>query len=119
MAVMKSLMHEARVRPRTGWVRADQARSPEDRKREQNLVEKLEEAHAKISELERTIGDRAILVDEIPRDQLAQGEDTFEFSVTYRDIKKILTHEKISVSWNDIFKIIGPSLFGYIVRKAG
>lgn len=68
MAVMKSLMAEARIHPRTGWVRADQARSDADVQRERKLIEELEEAEKQIEELEREIRDRTVLGDEVPRD---------------------------------------------------
>src|SRR5438445_13577911 len=42
IAVMKSLMAEARIRPRTGWVRADPARSDADVQRERKLSEEIE-----------------------------------------------------------------------------
>jgi hypothetical protein len=73
MAVMKSLMAEARVRPRTGWVRADQARSGADLQRERKLIEELAEANSVIEQLEREIRDRAILGDEVAVELLAQG----------------------------------------------
>lgn len=83
MAVMKSLMAEARIRPRTGWVRADQARSEEDVQREHELTKDLEEATQRIEELEREIRDRAILGDEFPQDSLAQGDDILELTVSF------------------------------------
>lgn len=117
MAVMKSLMSEARVRPRIGWVRADQARSEEDLQRERRLADELETAKSEIEILQREIRDRSVLLDEIPRENLAQGEDEFDFTVMFRDEKKQYVSEKVNVTWNDIFRIIGPSLYGYIVRK--
>ena len=83
MAVMKSIMAEARIRPRTGWVRADQARSDEDVQRERELRDLLDVATKYIEQLERTIRDRAILVDELPREQLAQGDDILEIAITF------------------------------------
>lgn len=117
MAVMKSLMHEARIRPRIGWVRADQARSEKDRKRELKLGEQLQEAEELIDELEREIRDRSVITDEIPREQLRQGSDLFYFKVCFRDTGKKLITEDVPVSWDEIFRIIGPSLYGYLVRK--
>jgi hypothetical protein len=95
MAVMKSLMTEARIRPRTGWVRADQARSDEDIQRERKLLEGLAEANETIKELERKIRDRAILTDELLPDRLAQGDDVFELTATYSDRNKGLVSEKV------------------------
>ena len=118
MAVMKSLMHEARVRPRTGWVRSDQARSEEDRQREIKLQEGLECASIEIENLKREIRDRAILTDDISREQLCQGSDLYDFTVMFRDENKKILTEKVPMSWDDIFRTIGPSLYGYIVRKS-
>jgi hypothetical protein len=71
MAVMKSVMHEVRMRPRTGWVRADYARTDADRQRELKLEEIANEALKHIETLERELRDRSILSEEIPREQLA------------------------------------------------
>lgn len=117
MAVMKSLMAEARIRPRVGWVRADQARSEEDVQRERKVVEELEAANEQIEDLEREIRDRAILGDEIPQELLAQGDDICELTVTFLDESKKHVKEDIKLTWDEIFKVIGPTVYGYILRK--
>jgi hypothetical protein len=117
MAVMKSLMAEARIRPRVGWVRADQARSEEDVQRERRVIEELEAANEQIVELEREIRDRAILGDEIPQELLAQGSDICELTVTFLDESKKHVKEDIKLTWDEIFKVIGPTIYGYILRK--
>jgi len=114
---MKSLMHEMRVRPRLGWVRADQARSKEDLEREIELQEELRQAQGHIEELERVARDRIITGDEIPRTQLAQGSDIFEFTVSYKDNSKQYVIERVPMQWDEIFTIIGPSMYGYIIWK--
>jgi len=119
MAVLKSLMSAARLHPRTGWVKADQARSQEDEQRERKLREELEKALELINELERELRDAAVLAREIPRESLAQGEDEYEFSVTYRDNDKREVLDKVKLTWNEIFKSIGVELYGYIKRKVG
>lgn len=91
MAVMKSLMAEARVRPRTGWVRADQARSEEDLVRERKLSDELEAARNLVGELKRELRDRAILGDEVPEDMLAQGDDPCELTITFQSQDKSLS----------------------------
>jgi hypothetical protein len=117
MAVLKSLMAEARIRPRTGWVRADQARSDADVQRERKLSDELEEAKELIEELEREIRDRAILVDEVPQELFAQGDDICELTVTYANPEKRHVKDEIKLTWDEIFKVIGPSMYGYILRK--
>lgn len=89
---------EARIRPRTGWVRADQARSEEDLHRERKLSDELDAARNLIGELEREIRDRAILGDELPEEMLAQGEDICELAVTFQDQEKRLVYENISLT---------------------
>jgi len=117
MAVMKSLMAEARVRPRTGWVRADQARSEEDLVRERKLSDELEAARNLVGELKRELRDRAILGDEVPEDMLAQGDDPCELTITFQSQDKKLVCENIVLTWDEVFKVIGPTIYGYIVRK--
>lgn len=117
MAVMKSLMAEARIRPRTGWVRADQARSAEDDQREREFRDELNEAQKYIEQLERTLRDRAVLVDELPRDQLAQGDDIIEITITFADKSKTVVSENVGLTWDEIFKVIGPAMYGYIMKR--
>jgi sugar-specific transcriptional regulator TrmB len=117
MAVLKSLMAEARVRPRTGWVRADQARSDADVQRERKLIEELEQCKKTIEELDREIRDRAVLGDELPHELLAQGDDVRELTVTFLDQNKTHVTVDIALTWNEIFRVIGPSMYGYILRK--
>jgi hypothetical protein len=117
MVVMKSLMAEARIRPRTGWVRADQARSGEDIQRERTLTEELSEAREQIELLERELRDRAVLRDELSPELLAQGDDTLEFTVTFSDANKRAVRDVVKISWDEIFRVIGPSMYGYILNK--
>jgi hypothetical protein len=35
----------------------------------------------------------------------------------FQDGNKNAVRERIEISWDDIFKTIGPSMYGYIVRK--
>jgi hypothetical protein len=117
MLVMKSLISEARLRPRVGWIRADQAKSEEDIARERELSDGLKKALKRNSKLERALRDRQSLVGEIDRADLEQGDDLFDFHITFTDADKILTSDIVSISWDNIFKIIGPSMYGYILAK--
>ena len=119
MSVLKSLMAEARVRPRTGWIRADQARSEEDVQRERALASDLRAAQQEIEKLEREVRDRTILVDEVPREKLAQGDDLVELTVMFQDETKKQVCEKIRLTWDEIFKAIGPTMYGLVVQKGG
>ena len=117
MAVLKSLMQEARIRPRVGWIRADQARSADDINREIELKQDLEDAIERVEELERELRDRETLKDEIPTEDLARGEDMFDFEVLYSSHDKKVVSEVVSLTWNEILMAIGPSLYGYIQRR--
>jgi hypothetical protein len=117
MAVMKSLISEARVRPRIGWIRADKARSEEDILRERQLLQELQNANERIASLEREIRDGIILADEIPRESLVQGDDVFDVTVTFQDNEKRHVTELIQLSWDELFLIIGPTIYGYIHAK--
>jgi hypothetical protein len=117
MAVMKSVMSEIRTRPRTGWVRADYARTEADRQRELKLEEVADKALKEIEALERELRDRSLLPDEASRDQLAQGDDKFSFTVLFRDTSKMLITETVPLTYDQIFAAIGPPMYGYIQRK--
>jgi Domain of unknown function (DUF4062) len=118
MLVMKSLISESRIRPRVGWVKADQARSEDDIAREHETLDELKAARSKIVKYERELRDRATLGDEISLEQLAQGDDQFEIDVRFVDSSKALATARVPVSWDQIFRIIGPSMYGYIMRRS-
>lgn len=117
MAVMKSLISETRTRPRVGWIRADQAKSADDVQRERELSEALIDAQRKIQNLQREIRDRSILANEVPRSDLAQGDDKYSMTVYFTDKDKSYVAETVELTWNEILKIIGPSMYGIILRK--
>lgn len=119
MAVLKSLMSEARVNPRTGWTRADRARTDEDVKREMDLATKLELANSQISELERKVRDRTLLVEQLSIEDLAQGEDKVSLSFAYIGASKTPVLGEVALSYDEIFSVIGPSMYGYILKRAG
>jgi nucleoside 2-deoxyribosyltransferase len=119
MAVMKSLIAEARIRPRTGWVRADQARSDEDIQRERRLADELSQAKKAIEFLERELRDRAVLGDEVPQELLAQGDDILDLTVTFSDESKRSTKEVVKLTWDELFRVIGPGMYGFILGKGG
>ena len=117
MAVMKSLTTEARLRPRIGWVRADQARSEQDVQREHKLLDALDQASAMIEALERERRDGAVLTDEIPREELAQGSDVVALTVSFQDQEKKHVLEDVDLTWDEIFRAIGSELYGFILKK--
>jgi hypothetical protein len=116
MLVMKSLMNETRTNPRVGWVRADQARGKEDIEREQLLMDEITNRDKAIKKLERQIRDRVISLDEFSLEDLAQGSDLYAFTVTFSEDKKPKCVE-VNLTWDEIFSVIGPRMYGYIIRR--
>jgi hypothetical protein len=117
MAVMKSLMSEVRIRPRGGWVRADQARSEEDVIRERKLTDDLAEAKERVDELERTLRDGAVLSAEVPRESLAQGDDPCVVRVSYAGEDKKQVRDDVELTWDEVLRVIGPPIYGYIIGR--
>lgn len=59
-----------------------------------------------------------MLGDEIDINDLSQGEDMYSFNVGYASSDKKVAFESVSLSWNQIFGSIAPSMYGYILRKS-
>lgn len=118
MLIMKSLMNETRTNPRVGWVRADQARGKEDIEREQSLVDDVKKQERLIKKLERQLRDRILPVEEASADQLAQGEDVYCITTYFKDAHQKLTTVDVPLTWDEIFSVIGPTMYGYIMRRA-
>lgn len=99
--VIISLVNLIKTRPAIGWVRAD--------KLSQETTEELLELRRKNEALEKKL---TAISNEAPQgaEELAQGED--EFLVRFREEGQIddrLSMKK-SMTWNDIFSIVGPDL---------
>lgn len=118
LAVMKSLVSEVRINPQVGWIRADQAKSPEDREREDALRSALDEADRNVKRLERSLRDKSVLPKDIAKEALAQGEDKVSFRVRFRNDDKDMVAREVEISWDNILRVIGPSIYGYVVRRA-
>jgi hypothetical protein len=53
----------------------------------------------------------------LPRDQLAQGDDIVEITITFADNSKTVVSKNIGLTWDEIFKVIGATMYGYIMRR--
>ncbi|MBB3938517.1 hypothetical protein GGR39_000146 [Novosphingobium fluoreni] len=115
--VLKSLVSEIRLAPQIGWVRADQAKSIADISREQELRELSERQKAEITRLKKQLRDGSLVLDDEVK--TPSGKDKFAISLTYNDREKQLTRSDIEYTYDDLLKIIGPSMFGYIQRRPG
>ena len=97
--VVTSLSREMKTHPRPGYIRGDKASNPE----------KLLELNEKISELEKTIEKlRSSKPEGI--DNLEQEDDVFEMRYKI-ELFSTDIEEKISLSWNKLLEILGPSPF--------
>ncbi len=116
LKVMSSLMTETRINPQIGWIRADQGRSSEDIAEERELRRVVKEQADRVVELERRIRDAVVMIPEIERDY-AHGNQATHLSVRFAGSDKKQVLERVEVTWDEIFSAIGPSMFGYIIRR--
>lgn len=118
MLVMKSLMNETRTNPRVGWVRANQARGQDDVDREQSLLSDLKQKDKLIRRLEREVRDRSVKLNGIQPEQLAQGSDSYAITAIFQNAQKKQIYVDVPMTWDEILAVIGPTMYGYIVRRA-
>lgn len=97
--VVTSLSREMKTHPRPGYIRGDKASNPE----------KLLELNEKITELEKTI-DKLKTSKPEGIENLEQDDDLFEIRYKTRVFSADM-ESKISLSWNKLLEILGPSLF--------
>lgn len=123
LQVLKSLNNEIRIRPRKGWVRADQAKSVEDFQLVEELRGQIATLEADLGErqkaldvLERHIRDNFLPGDDIAPELLATGDDLYEILVFFGQGKDAGSR-RVSLSWNDMFRAIAPHMYGYIQRR--
>ena len=117
MQVMKSLMNESRINPRVGWIRADQIPTALDVEAETQLRAELKASKKDIVRLERALRDRQRVPDDLWPEALAQGTDLFELRIMYQNKNKQQEAKVIALTWDDIFSVIAPSMYGYIQRR--
>jgi len=101
--VILSLTAQIKRRPGIGWIRADQAASPE-------YFKKLEVARSRIEELEYQLKQ----VPTLPppgTEELASGKDTVELVYEYlHGDDKVAVEDVHEATWDWIFELIGPQM---------
>ena len=117
LKLMSSLVHEMRINPQVGWIRADQARNSEDIAEERELKKLAKEQADTIQVLERQVRDAVVPIPEIERDY-AYGAETTKLTARFSGPAKEQMIREIQLSWDEIFSAVGPTMFGYIVRRA-
>ena len=116
LKVMRSLVTETRINPQIGWIRADQARNSEDIAAERELRRQLKSNEDEIKELERQLRDTVVPVLETEKNY-AQGSETTTLMVRFTGPEKTQMIEEVKLSWDEIFSAIGPTMFGYVLRR--
>jgi hypothetical protein len=117
MLVMKSLVQESRNNPQTGWVKASAARTEDDLNRETHLRTEIQSLEQIVEDLERQLRDRQIgNRDNIPL-LLPKLTDELRLSINFKDKSKN-TYKKNVFTYDEIFGVIGSSMYGYIIKKS-
>lgn len=119
----KAILYAIRATPRTGWVRANHAKSLAD-------IEKLEGLRSEISDRDSTIRQlkkenkkldsllrRSVLpLEELEPSLLAQGDDILELPVTFsKDGER--QSVRVRVTWDQCFRVVGPRLSNSQMRR--
>lgn len=119
----KAIIHATTSYPRTGWVRADQAKSLGDFQALESLRSSLEQSQNNIERLEEDLEEAHVLIrqsvlqeDDIQPELLAGGDDEVDVPVRYA-----LSGERFDanckVTWDEIFATIGPKMYNVRLSK--
>lgn len=101
--VILSLTAQIKRRPGIGWIRADQAVSPE-------YFKKLEGARSRIEELERQL-EQVPTLPPPGTEELSSGKDAVELAYEYsHGDYKVEVEDVQEVTWDWIFETIGPQM---------
>lgn len=118
MLVMQGLMSEVRLNPRIGYVRADKARSTEDVDRERELIRNVSDLEKTIKKLQRRIRDgRTPIKDDEWNEALPSLTDDKALTILFKDKDKSLCSDQIEFTWGEIFALIAPPMYGFLLRR--
>lgn len=102
--VTRGLIHLIKNNPRPGWVRGDQALTPETRT-------EIAELHARIAQFEKKeVEDSASAPVQID-DSFAHGQEEVELGVTHKgrgDLGTVDEDGELSYTWDEIIEVLGP-----------
>jgi len=102
--VTRGLLHLIKTHPRPGWVRGDQAMTPETRAQ-------IAELRAKIAEFEKEEAESSAASPVGMDESFAHGQEQVEVVLTHkgRDSFRTLAEEgKLAYTWDEIMEILGP-----------
>ena len=84
-------------------------------------IEGLETENAdlldKNQELERLVRNSILPGDELAPELLAQGDDLIEITCFYSGKDKKRKVGRVQFTWDEIFQVIGPPMFGFLLAK--
>lgn len=107
-AVLQSIVTETKRNPQEGWVRVGQAADPE-------ALRALQEEKAALQDQLHQLSSTSPAGSE----ELCGGDDVYEFSVRYhRTWSASLEFHEVSLSWDTIFREIGPLLLHEATESA-
>jgi len=104
--VTRGLIHLIRSNPRPGWVRGDQAMTPETRA-------EIAELKAQIAQLEKERSQSGSATPQPIDRRFAHGDDTVEVTVAhsgYGDRGPEVEEGTLECTWDNLFEVLGPFL---------
>lgn len=102
--VTRGLMHLIKNNPRPGWVRGNQAMTPETRA-------EIAELHAKIAQFEKKEVESAATTSEHIDDSFAHGQENIELSLKHKSTLSFPETEEdgvLTYTWDEIMEVLGP-----------
>lgn len=113
LVVSKSLISAISTNPRTGWVRADQAKQVSDFELVESLRKEIRDLELKNEGLVDFLRNSVLPAEEIGEVDLEDDDDLFELSIQYRRGNEARV-EKVAVSWREMFEVVAPDMWGYL-----
>jgi hypothetical protein len=101
-SVAISMSRLIKIKPRVGWVRADQVADESAAQEILQLRRKVDELNARINQSE--------LAAPQGTEGLAHGEETISLHFRYEDSVGRFADEQMAFSWNEILSVLGPIL---------
>lgn len=103
--VTRGLMHLIKNNPRPGWIRGDQAMTPEIRA-------EIAELKAKVAQFEKKEVESSVVTSTHIDKSFAHGQEEVELSLKYKGYSRSrgLTEEvcELTYKWDDIMEVLGP-----------
>lgn len=102
--VTRGLIHLIKNNPRPGWVRGDQALTPETRA-------EIAELRAKIAEFEKEEAESSAASSAYMDESFAHGQDEIELSLKHKGLSYGYREEEdgdLTYTWDEIIEVLGP-----------